>query len=315
MKVCVGGTFDILHDGHIALLSKAFEIGEKIYIGLSSDAFIKKIGKKAKSYKERKKNLEDFLKKRRWLEKAEILPLEDFYGTAIKEEFDAIVVSYETLQRAKEINKIRKEKGMKELKIILIPFILAEDGIAISTSRIKKGEIKNSKRIKPLRVGIASKNDVKIEATKQIFNDFFKGIKIEYRCIDIKTKKQPIGKEIIEGAIERAKKACIGNDYGVGIEAGINKENDVYFIEQYVAIADKLNYITFGKSPSFQCPSWILEEIEKGKEMKEIIPFKNEEERKKGAVWYFSKKMDRLELTKIGILMALLSRNPRRKVF
>ena len=38
-KVAVGGTFDKFHDGHKKLLSTAFEIGESIEIGVTSDAF------------------------------------------------------------------------------------------------------------------------------------------------------------------------------------------------------------------------------------------------------------------------------------
>ncbi len=305
MKVCLGGTFDIIHEGHILLLRKAFEIGKKVYIGLSTDELVKKLGKEAKPYEERKKKLEDFLIRMGW--NAIIEPLNDVYGTAIKEDFDAIIVSPETERRAIEINEIRRRSGLKELKIIKIPYLFANDGIAVSTSRIKSGEIKGLKRIRPMKVCIGSKNEIKIRAVKEVFNEFFEEIEIEYESMEIITKKQPIGKEIIEGAIKRAKEACKNFDYGVGIEAGIKEENGVYFVEQYVAIIDKLGYITFGKSPAFQCPDWIIEKLD-GKEMKEIIPFRSNEEKKKGAIWFLSHKMDRLEITKIAILMALLAR-------
>ena len=38
--VATGGTFDVIHVGHLALLSKAFEVGKKVIIGVSSDAFV-----------------------------------------------------------------------------------------------------------------------------------------------------------------------------------------------------------------------------------------------------------------------------------
>ncbi len=72
----------------------------------------------------------------------QIAKLDDSYGSTIYEDdFDAIVVSEETEPTAIEINEIRKNKGMKALDIIVISFVYAEDGIPISSTRIRKGEI------------------------------------------------------------------------------------------------------------------------------------------------------------------------------
>lgn len=44
--VATGGTFDELHIGHLALLTKAFEVGDKVIIGISSDEFASRVKKK-----------------------------------------------------------------------------------------------------------------------------------------------------------------------------------------------------------------------------------------------------------------------------
>ena len=43
--VAMGGTFDVIHSGHMALLKKSFSISSKVIIGLSSDQLAIKRGK------------------------------------------------------------------------------------------------------------------------------------------------------------------------------------------------------------------------------------------------------------------------------
>jgi len=143
MKVCVGGTFNILHSGHKLLINKAFETAGtegSVFIGLTSRELTKK-KRNVKSLEERKKTLERYLSKRGFLDRAVIKPITDKYGPSIDEEFDTIIVSPGTIKTAEEINYKRRKKGKKPLKIIQIPFVLAEDGVPISSSRIKNKEI------------------------------------------------------------------------------------------------------------------------------------------------------------------------------
>ncbi len=134
-KVAVGGTFDLLHKGHRALIEKAFELGEEVILGITSDEMLQK---KAEPFSKRKKTLQNFLKFKNY----EIVKLSDAYGPAVGDgKIDAIVVSEETEARAVEINEIRKKRGLPLLQIVVIPFVLAEDGKPISSTRIRNGEI------------------------------------------------------------------------------------------------------------------------------------------------------------------------------
>lgn len=137
-KVAVGGTFDKFHDGHKKLLATAFDLGEKVEIGVTSDAFGGLKGD-IDSCKERMANLNSFFSDK---SNFHIMSLDDPYGTTIYDgEFDAIVVSEETEPTAIKINEIRQSKDMKMLDIVVISFVLAEDGNPISSTRIRCGEI------------------------------------------------------------------------------------------------------------------------------------------------------------------------------
>lgn len=307
MKVCVGGTFDILHAGHVALLEKAFEIGDEVVVGLSSDELVQRSGKRAGNYQKRKEGLERFLRDRGW--HASIEPIHDIYGTAMGEEFDAIVVSPETAVNAAKINEMRVRRGIKLLRIVEVPYVLAQDGIPLSTSRIKRGEIAGRKRILPLRVCIGSHNMVKREATEEIFNEVLgrpHDISITCALVDVEARMQPEGGQILEGALRRATAAAVHGDYGVGIEAGVREEQGIWFVEHYAAIVDSVGYVTYGKGPAFTCPQWLREHFCKDTEQAAL--FGNDNEREMGFVWQLSHHVERRHLIKEAVTMALLPR-------
>jgi pantetheine-phosphate adenylyltransferase len=140
--VLVGGTFDTLHAGHKYLLLSAFEIARKVMIGLTSDEFVRKYKNyEPKPFNERLRSLKDFLGEFGLLERCEIVKLDNPYGITLEIEKAAILVSEETLPRAKEINEIRKRRNLSPLQIYVVERILAQDNKPISCERIRKGEI------------------------------------------------------------------------------------------------------------------------------------------------------------------------------
>ena len=142
--VGVAGTFGPLHDGHNILLNKAFEVGAKVLVALTTEAMLhrKELKEKIPSYEERKHLLEQYLDNAGYKGRYEIIPLDDPFGVAITlEEQEGIVVSEDTIKGAEKINEIRLKKGMQPLRIFTIKLVTAHDGIPISSTRIRKEEI------------------------------------------------------------------------------------------------------------------------------------------------------------------------------
>jgi pantetheine-phosphate adenylyltransferase len=148
-RVAVGGTFDKFHEGHKELLKKAFEIGDEILIGVTSDEFA---GSKddIESCSVRMSNLGKTLSKfnSKYHRQYSIVRLDDQYGpTTTDQNIDALVVSKETKPTADKINEIRKDKGIDPIKIVVIDMVLADDGKPISSTRIREGEIDYDGRV------------------------------------------------------------------------------------------------------------------------------------------------------------------------
>lgn len=148
--VALGGTFDLIHAGHLNLLSEAFRLGDKVLIGVTSDELVAVLHKKHKvrPFPQRAKALTTFLKKNRWLSRARVSALREPYGPAAKrKELQALIVSRGTLGSGKRLNRLRKMNGLPALDLIVVDLLKAADGKPISTTRIRSGEIDSEGRI------------------------------------------------------------------------------------------------------------------------------------------------------------------------
>ena len=141
--VAMGGTFDVIHNGHMALLKKSFSISSKVIIGLSSDQLAIKRGKSLDNdYSKRFSLLESAIEKNFPNSSYEISKLENDFGPAVVEgSVKALVVSEETSAKGLHLNELRAERNLPPVEIVVVPMVLAKDGKAISSTRIKNSEI------------------------------------------------------------------------------------------------------------------------------------------------------------------------------
>jgi len=141
--VATGGTFDIIHRGHLTLLSNAFAISDKVIIGLTSDELAEKKGKLTiNKYEKRLENLTQVISKEFPNSSFQISKLDNDFGPAVLEKgVEALVVSDEKSKQGITLNQLRAEKKLSPVKIVTVPMFLAKDGKRISTTRIKNSEI------------------------------------------------------------------------------------------------------------------------------------------------------------------------------
>jgi len=140
----MGGTFDSFHKGHKILIKKAFQVGVKVIIGLTSDEFVstQKKSHAVDSYLVRKKDLVDFLHELDVVKRTKIVTLTDPWGPTITDPaIEALVASEETKNTIKKINEIRITSGLKPLKLITVQMVHADDCKRISSTRIRNSEI------------------------------------------------------------------------------------------------------------------------------------------------------------------------------
>lgn len=267
MITILGGTFAVLHPGHRALLKAAVDTGNKVIVGLTTDAYLesnKRYGKVP--FEERKKNVAKYLKSLDAI--FDIVPLDSREGNSqTGKEYDCIVVSKETRGRALRINQARIRNGLEPMKIITVPFVLAEDLFPISSTRILGGEIdENGKRLTPVRISVATHNPLKVKSVERIFGSIMSNISI-YQEVDYRTEvDQPMVDQTLELANERALFALKDFDYALGIESGLfrNGLTDTYFDFHCAVLIDKSGIVTTGFSSGFQIPHVIMREVKRG---------------------------------------------------
>lgn len=123
-----------------------------------------------------------------------------------------------------------------------------------------------------MRIGVGSKNPVKIESVKQTFQKAFPDQTIEVIGVDVNSgvSDQPNSvAEARQGALNRAKGALEATqaDYGVGLEAGNEQIDQEWYVNGWAAIIDQEGNIGYGSSGVVALPPAIVELLDEGLEL------------------------------------------------
>jgi len=152
ITVGVGGTFNVLHKGHRTLLDTAFASGDEVHIGLMSDSYTGEHKSHHVPLQERRAAVESYANGKGIPYTVTVID-HPTHVAATDPDLDVLVVSAETAGRADSINDDRRSVGLRPLRIVSIPYVLAQDYRPISSSRIISGEIDEEGRLlRPLRV-------------------------------------------------------------------------------------------------------------------------------------------------------------------
>lgn len=168
--VCVAGTFDGLHAGHEALLLRAFADGERVFIGMTSDAFVRTYKRGAiRTYTDRYHDLTEWIKIHGYTSRTEIVTIDDPFEPAESDaSLEALVVSEESLKNGEELNRRRLLRGLSLLDLIVVPLVPADDMRPISATRVRAGEID---RVGRLVMPEILRNDLALPMGRVLMND------------------------------------------------------------------------------------------------------------------------------------------------
>ncbi len=312
MKVGVGGTFNVLHKGHRRLLETAMANGDVLTVGLMSDDYCRRHKTVVLPYAERERALRGFLDLMN--ARFTIVPLNVKEGTAPSDpELDVLVVSQETHPLGPKINDMRLRNGLRPVRIVVVPYVLADDYRPISSTRVLDGEMDAEGRLlRPLVVNVGSENPVKVAAVREVLQRFHPKLAVNAVAVPRTVGEQPWGAEAELGAEARARESVGKGDLGIGIEAGVLERADGLYDVQHCAIVDGTGWTTRGQGMGFRYPPAVADLVRKGMTVGDACAQLFEEGDQgsgKGAIGILTNGvLDRKSLTEQAVLAAMVPR-------
>ena len=306
----VAGTFGVLHEGHKALIRRAFETGDRVLVGITSDEMSSGGREVSVPLEIRMRELRRFLDT---FGRYDLFVIDDIYGPSDKmDDVDVLVVSEESLPNGRLINERRESRGIRKLELSVVPLINADDGGKISASAILRGEYSRSGRRDVIDIAVGSLNPVKVQAVRNVMEKIYGEVRITAVDVQGDVPQQPFGDETRLGAENRSRNALGSHDLSVGIEAGVFEFPDGLYDIQHCAVTDRDGRTTYGQGSGFRYPDDIAGLVRDGMTVGDAVRRlygNNGIGKRQGAVGMLSKGLlDRLGLTEQSVTAAMIPR-------
>lgn len=271
-RAVLGGTFDHLHIGHQALLTAAFSLAEEVGIGVTTEEFLRREGRKlgvVEPFEVREGRLREHLSRAFPGRQYRLIPLTDRWGALLEGRTRMLVASPETIHVGVQANRLRRQKGLPPVALIEVASVLGDDLLPVSSTRIREGTIDaGGRRRTPLKVRVGSTNPVKRAGVRLGLARVFPGLTLSVRSVNTgEGNPQPWGLRAgFEGASRRARGALGEGDYGIGIEAtlvparGAKGTLDVHA----VVVLDRGGQTLVATSGGFPLPERVREGVNGG---------------------------------------------------
>lgn len=139
----LGGTFDHFHLGHEQFIAAALRKTKHLTIGIVAHSNSHKAYPSSlQDFAKRHQALSLFLRRTNTLARTTLIPIHDIFGTTLTDpNIEAIFVTESTKPNAKVINKERFRLGLAPLSLVIVPYVLGDDGQVVRSKGIRAGTI------------------------------------------------------------------------------------------------------------------------------------------------------------------------------
>ncbi|WP_216317562.1 inosine/xanthosine triphosphatase [Deinococcus aestuarii] len=122
-----------------------------------------------------------------------------------------------------------------------------------------------------MRVRVGSLNPAKVRPVREVFGAWWPDAEVEGVAVPSGVPEQPVGEaQTREGAVNRARAALVGADWGVGLEGGVSFEGEEARLFGFVAVA-RGHRVEVARTAEVRLPPVVAARVRAGEEVGPVM--------------------------------------------